>query len=69
MINPSDADCQRLPIRATTAMASTAVAAHEYWGYLIKPDKFPTPVFEQLLLGIANYIVSCIFLNAVAIML
>ena len=38
-------------------MASTAVA-HEYWGYLIKPDKSPTPVFEQLLLGVADYIVS-----------
>ncbi|KAL9137037.1 MAG: hypothetical protein Q9175_001747 [Cornicularia normoerica] len=37
-------------------MASTAVAAHEYWGYLIKPDKSPTPVFEQLLLGVAHYI-------------
>ena len=39
-------------------MASTAVAAQEYWGYLIKPDKSPTPVFELLLLGVANYIVS-----------
>lgn len=39
-------------------MASTAVAAQEYWGYLIKPDRSPTPVFEQLLLGVANYIVS-----------
>lgn len=38
-------------------MGSTAIAAHEYWGYLIKPDKSPTPVFEQLLLGVANYIV------------
>ena len=38
-------------------MASTAVA-QEYWGYLIKPDKSPTPVFEQLLLGVADYIVS-----------
>lgn len=38
-------------------MGSTAVAAHEYWGYLIKPDKNPTAVFEQLLYGIANYIV------------
>ncbi|KAL8750697.1 MAG: hypothetical protein Q9184_006333 [Pyrenodesmia sp. 2 TL-2023] len=27
-----------------------------YWGYLIKPDKSPSAVFEQLLLGIANYI-------------
>lgn len=33
-----------------------AVAAQEYWGYLIKADKSPTPVFEQLLLGVANYI-------------
>ena len=29
----------------------------EYWGYLIKEDKSPAPIFEQLLLGIANYIV------------
>ena len=27
-------------------------------GYLLRPDKSPTPFFEQLLLGIANYIVS-----------
>ena len=40
-------------------MASTAVA-QEYWGYLIKPDKSPTPVFEQLLLGVADYIVSAL---------
>ena len=39
-------------------MGSTAVTAQEYWGYLIKPDKNPTPVFEQLLLGVANYIVG-----------
>jgi hypothetical protein len=38
-------------------MASSAVAAQEYWGYLIRPDKSPSPVFEQLLLGLANYIV------------
>ena len=44
------------------AMASNAVAAQEYWGYLINPDKSPTPVFEQLLLGVANYIVSDYFL-------
>ncbi len=39
-------------------MGSASVAAYEYWGYLIKPDKSPTPVFEQLLLSVANYIVS-----------
>ena len=33
------------------------MATEEYWGYLIKKDKSPAPVFEQLLLGIANYIV------------
>jgi hypothetical protein len=38
-------------------MGSSAVAAQEYWGYLINPDKSPTPVFEQLLLGVASYIV------------
>ncbi|KAK4692343.1 hypothetical protein P7C71_g4841, partial [Lecanoromycetidae sp. Uapishka_2] len=37
-------------------MASSAVAAQEYWGYLIMPDKSPSPVLEQLLLGVANYI-------------
>ena len=36
----------------------TSVSAALYWGYLIKPDKTPTPVLEQLLLGVANYIVS-----------
>ncbi len=30
----------------------------EYWGYMIRPDKTPSPVLEQLLLGVANYIVS-----------
>ncbi|KAL9008549.1 MAG: hypothetical protein Q9173_006339 [Seirophora scorigena] len=29
----------------------------EYWGYLIESDKSPSLIFEQLLLGIANYIV------------
>ena len=27
-------------------------------GYLLQPDRSPTPFFEQLLLAIANYIVS-----------
>ena len=31
-------------------------------GYLLRPDKSPTPFFEQLLLGIANHIVSACFL-------
>jgi hypothetical protein len=39
-------------------MASSAASAQEYWGYLIMPDKAPAPLLEQLLLGIANYIVS-----------
>ena len=39
-------------------MAGSAVAPQEYWGYLIKADNTPTPIFEQLLLGVANYIVS-----------
>ncbi len=38
-------------------MSNGAIATEEYWGYLIKDDKSPSPVFEQLLLGIANYIV------------
>ncbi|KAL6713903.1 hypothetical protein ACLMJK_008397 [Lecanora helva] len=37
-------------------MSAATVPAYEYWGYLIKPDKNATPVFEQLLLGVANYI-------------
>ncbi|KAL9600803.1 MAG: hypothetical protein Q9219_002941 [cf. Caloplaca sp. 3 TL-2023] len=28
----------------------------EFWGYLIKPDKSPSVLFEQLLLGVADYI-------------
>lgn len=39
-------------------MGSTALAASDYWGYLVESDKRPSPVFEQLLLGIANYIVG-----------
>lgn len=38
-------------------MSNGAIATEEFWGYLIKDDKSPSPVFEQLLLGIANYIV------------
>ncbi|KAI4105659.1 MAG: hypothetical protein L6R37_002647 [Teloschistes peruensis] len=37
-------------------MGSTFIDAPEYWGYLIKSDKSPSIIFEQLLLGIANYI-------------
>ena len=39
-------------------MGTGAMTTEEYWGYLIKEDKSPAPVFEQLLLGIANYIVG-----------
>ncbi|KAI4165946.1 MAG: hypothetical protein LQ342_000377 [Letrouitia transgressa] len=42
-------------------MSSASVASPEYWGYLIKPDKSPSPVFEQLLLGIANYILAAFY--------
>lgn len=38
-------------------MASQYEVAARYWGYLINADKTPTPVLEQLLLGLANYIV------------
>ena len=38
---------------------STMQAAQDYWGYLINSDKSPAPLLEQLLLGIANYIVCC----------
>lgn len=33
------------------------------FGYLIRSDNSPTPFFEQLLLEIANYIVSACFLT------
>ena len=39
-------------------MADPYTQAQEYWGYLIERDKTPTPLLEQLLLGLANYIVS-----------
>lgn len=39
-------------------MTATKEAAAEYWGYLIGPDKSAAPLFQQLLLGVANYIVS-----------
>lgn len=58
----TEIDCQRAKdfqfVQQQEAMAATAVAAQEYWGYLIRADKSPTPKFEQLLLGVANYIVS-----------
>ena len=38
--------------------SSSSSRSGDYWGYLVKPDKSPSPVFERLLLGIANYIVN-----------
>ncbi|KAI4133183.1 MAG: hypothetical protein LQ347_002265 [Umbilicaria vellea] len=38
-------------------MGNATITAEEYWGYLIQPDKTPTPLFEQFLLSIASYIV------------
>lgn len=32
--------------------------AQDYWGYLIKPDKCGTELFDRLLKGIAEIIVS-----------
>ena len=32
--------------------------AAQYWGYLIKDDKCGSSMFDKLLLGIANVIVS-----------
>jgi hypothetical protein len=32
--------------------------ACQYWGYLIQPDKCGTPLFDRLLRGIAEVIVS-----------
>lgn len=31
--------------------------AEKYWGYLFTPNRYPAPLLEQLLYGIANYIV------------
>lgn len=47
-----------------SAGASTPAAdaehkeAHDYWGYLIQADKCGTALFDRLLKGIANVIVS-----------
>lgn len=38
-------------------MGSNPASDREYWGYLIQSDRTPTPLLEQLLLGIAHYIV------------
>ncbi|MCJ1380591.1 hypothetical protein MMC17_003699 [Xylographa soralifera] len=37
-------------------MGSCSPKIQEYWGYLIEPDKTPSPRLEELLLGIAHYI-------------
>lgn len=39
-------------------MATTKGVATDYWGYLIEPNKSATPLLEELLVGIANYVVS-----------
>ena len=39
-------------------MGSRSPVLRDYWGYLIEPDNTPAPKLEQLLLGLANYIVS-----------
>lgn len=41
-------------------MTTTKAAAADYWGYLIKSDNTPSNLLKDLLLGIANYIVSCL---------
>ena len=43
------------------AMVSPPLDAQEFWGYLVNSDKTPTPRFEDLLLGIAHYIVRASF--------
>jgi hypothetical protein len=47
---------------ATAQETANVDAAHreacEYWGYLIKPDKCGTELFDRLLKGIADVIVS-----------
>ncbi|KAL8703483.1 MAG: hypothetical protein Q9201_003326 [Fulgogasparrea decipioides] len=42
-------------------MGSTSINPPGYWGYLIKPNKSPSPILEQLLLGIANYILAAFY--------
>lgn len=39
-------------------MTTTKGAATDYWGFLIEQDKTPSKLLQELLLGIANYIVS-----------
>jgi hypothetical protein len=39
-------------------MTTTKATAADYWGYLIKSDNTPSSLLQELLLGIANYIVS-----------
>ena len=39
-------------------MTTTTGATAGYWGELIKRDKTPSKLLQELLLGIANYIVS-----------
>lgn len=39
-------------------LSEDAPTEDEEIGYLLQPDKSPTPFFEQLLPAIANYIVS-----------
>lgn len=52
--------CDTAPsgVTVATKMGSNPPSNQDYWGYLIEPDKTPTPLFEQLLLGIAHYIVG-----------
>ena len=44
-------------------MANQYTRAQEFWGYLINRDKTPTPLLEQLLLGLANYIVGSLVIS------
>lgn len=39
-------------------MGSCPPAIQNYWGYLVEPDKTASPRLEDLLLGIAHYIVG-----------
>ena len=47
-----------LDARSLLLSSKDTPAEDEEIGYLLQPDKSPTPFFEQLLLGIAYYIVS-----------
>lgn len=51
-------DASDTPAQETAGMDAAYREAYDYWGYLIKPDKCGTELFDRLLKGIAEVIVS-----------